>query len=403
MVFRRVSLLTDEMITYELLSLGERPKGTFPKKRQQLAAILSRGEPKDKDYGPAGMGFIKDLRTCEEYLTRWEADIATHPHTEDFLNSFIIRLQFLDRRIRHMPIPVEDSDGRVKYEELKEHFNDFKTQIHFFKFKLNDQTQQSSQRPSPKAASVRADYQDPLSHDPINWSLDLNSMLKISDRIKAPSMAGDKTKVNLTSRSGVNENSMLDLSLGYYENIRDDCTMKLPVNSTKRNMPCHCEGRGMPQGSYWNAQIWKWNLKFLGEPDTLTVNEFIRRAQELAKSRGATEEDLFQGASDLLSGSALKWFRVGKQNGTFRNWEELEAHLLVDFEGYDYGDCLLDYIKSRLQNPQERIVNYFATMEDLFMKLNRRVSDELKVKIIRRNLRPEYIKRLGFTIVRDVH
>lgn len=72
------------------------------------------------------------------------------------------------------------------------------------------------------------------------------------------------------------------------------------------------------------------------------------------------------------------------------------AQLIIDFETLDYGDNLLEYIKGRIQKPSERIVIYFAVMEDLFLKLNREVQESLKVSIIRRNLRPEYLRGLGY-------
>lgn len=134
----------------------------------------------------------------------------------------------------------------------------------------------------------------------------------------------------------------------------------------------------------------------------MPVIEFLRRVKELALARGATSTDLFHSACELLGGNALKWFRAGLASQNFANWEELEKELIKDFENYDYADNLLEYIKNRLQKPNERVVSFFANMEDLFLKLNRAVSEELKIKIIRRNLLPEYIKGIGCQDVRSV-
>lgn len=133
------------------------------------------------------------------------------------------------------------------------------------------------------------------------------------------------------------------------------------------------------------------------------MTEFLRRVRELALARGANKQDLFNSACDLFAGSALKWFRAGLANRSFLNWDEVEAQLMIDYESYDYGDNLLEYIKGRIQKPSERIVTYFAIMEDLFLKLNRPVLDDIKANIIRRNLRPEFIKSLGFTRTDSIH
>lgn len=85
----------------------------------------------------------------------------------------------------------------------------------------------------------------------------------------------------------------------------------------------------------------------------------------------------------------------GLANHSFTNWDELEAQLSMDFEGHDYGDSLLDYIKSHLQKPGERVLNYFADIEDLFLKLNIPVKEFVKINIIQKNLRPEFVRGLG--------
>lgn len=133
----------------------------------------------------------------------------------------------------------------------------------------------------------------------------------------------------------------------------------------------------------------------MGEPNTLPVVEFVRRVKELARARGASEADLYEGASDFFDESALMWYRAGMANGSFRDWEGLERELLKDFRAYDYGDNLYDFIRNRLQKPMERIVTFFANMEDLFLKLNQPLSDMVKVEMIRRNLRPEILRSLG--------
>lgn len=150
-----------------------------------------------------------------------------------------------------------------------------------------------------------------------------------------------------------------------------------------------------PGQERYRVKIWEWNLKFLGEPNTMPVIEFLRRVKELAKPRGTNKFDLFKGAVDLFAASGLSWYRAGMDSQSLLNWDELKAQLLIDFEAHDYGENLLDYI--RLQKPNEWIVNYFVSMEDLFLKLNRPVSELLKVNIIRKNLRPEFIRGLGCT------
>lgn len=150
------------------------------------------------------------------------------------------------------------------------------------------------------------------------------------------------------------------------------------------------------------VQIYKWNLKFHGESNTMPVTEFLRRVHDLAISRGATSEDLYASASEFFADTALKWYRTGCENHKFRDWEDIRKLLLEDFEDYDYAEDLLEHIKHRLQRPDESVVKYFAIMEDLFIKLNQTVGEEERLKIIRKNLRPEFVRSMSTVTVHSL-
>lgn len=72
-------------------------------------------------------------------------------------------------------------------------------------------------------------------------------------------------------------------------------------------------------------EIWKWGFKFSGDYKSMTAREFLQRVAEHADTRGATSVDLFRGAVDLFEGIALKWFRAGRSNNLFRDWQHVET------------------------------------------------------------------------------
>lgn len=387
---RIVNLLPDEMIEYELRSQGLKPAATFHKRRKQLAKALVSESYKARPM-PVGMPYRLDVENCMRHLSNWAQNVASSELSDDSLKSYLTRLDFLDRRRKHMMVPTNSEDACEAMECLRKACQEFRKDLIEM---LRKDREGRYQKYQPTG-------------DPNNWTLRENSLPSSTLRKRA-----NHPEIDVTSKIPFDNNSLLDLSLGYHQGsvetespgsfirykaptsglVSDERTF---YSQPRSNANDSSVGKG-------KANIWKWNLKFHGDPHTMPVNEFIRRAKELARSRGATHWDLFDGAPDLFAGSALKWYRAGMETGMFRCWEELVAHLLVDFEGYDYGDNLLEYIKGRLQLPSERIVTYFATMEDLFIKLNRRVSEELKVKIIRRNLRAEFMRGLGFTVIRSV-
>lgn len=387
--YKSVSLLPDEMLKYELMSQGEVPANSFMKRRQQLAALFNSGRYKELPQG-VGIPFRTDIKACRAHLEKWAADTQTLDVSELMLRGYLRKLEFLDRRLQFMPVPA-NAQAREVYDDLVKDSQDLQGTL---LATLDSLQFKESLKPQ---CSINVD----------NWSLNPESLPESPVDQPPTRFTTIKTfdSVNPLKRT---DNSMLDLSLDFLSSERPSGVTFAPgksvIQSTQKTFDPRLVHASRPCSPRPNASIkmWEWGLKFHGDPNTLPVDEFIRRAKELAKARGATLIDLFNGACDLFAGSALKWLRTGLENGIFRNWEELEAHLIIDYEGYDYCDNLLEYIKSRLQLPSERVVSYFATMEDLFLKLNRRISEEVRVKIIKRNLRADFIKGIGFMPVHSV-
>lgn len=132
----------------------------------------------------------------------------------------------------------------------------------------------------------------------------------------------------------------------------------------------------------------------------MSIAAFLERAAELAISRGVSESELFRSALDLFDGPALTWFRAVKDY--VKNWEELVKTLKRDFQPSLYDDELWDEIRSRKQGVNERIVIYFATLENLFRRLEVQPDESTKLKLFRKNLLGYYIERLALEDVKTV-
>lgn len=108
------------------------------------------------------------------------------------------------------------------------------------------------------------------------------------------------------------------------------------------------------------------------------------------RSRQVTHEEVLAQMTDLLSSYALKWFR-GRH---FVNWNQFVSTFLDTFEPSQKSDELLEFIRNKRQQPREPIIKFFAEMEDLFTRLQTIVPEMTRVKIIRNNLLPKYIRAL---------
>lgn len=145
-----------------------------------------------------------------------------------------------------------------------------------------------------------------------------------------------------------------------------------------------------------DPQIFKWNVKFTGD-DGASASDFILRVKDLASSRNATEMEVLTALSELLDGSALKWLRIKNLQNPFRSFDEFTKIFLAEFQPFQMSENRLELIKKRFQHEGEKIVNYFAFMQNEFLSLTHIPSESAQLRIIRRLLLPRFIQAIALT------
>lgn len=142
-------------------------------------------------------------------------------------------------------------------------------------------------------------------------------------------------------------------------------------------------------------RIWQWDLKYTGDDPRSSASEFLQVLMDRSISRNVSRENILYSMTDLLGGTALKWFRSISHIQPFRNWNEFVRKFLEDFEPNHLNDGLLETISKRRQLQGESIIKYFSDIENMFWRLHV-VPDEVKrVSIIRKNLLPHYVQALS--------
>lgn len=144
--------------------------------------------------------------------------------------------------------------------------------------------------------------------------------------------------------------------------------------------------------------VHRWNVHFTGDPNTLCG--FLERVEELQVARGITKEQLLRSALDLFKDKALIWYRSIKTY--IRTWDELVAQLKTDFLPFNYNEQLWEEIKARKQGKDERITIYLAVMENLFGRLTKHPTLEMKLQVIMRNLQPKFSQRMTFINIKTL-
>lgn len=398
--YQMVKNLPDEMIRYELETQGIRSDQPFMDNRKALSELIENGNYKPGRQ-PVAVHYRDDINACTNHLSEWESRYRKSNKNVKTCESYLIKLMFLGIRLHFLVPDDSDEEFKRKLSALKVRAKSLKTMIESVPGVREEQM--ASFNPKVRTIDDWSLSQGSLGKGCSDSTLNTKSMFKESDHLRSIRDADDSildlsmsfiddpnphqsrggTKViNSTSQPTNSRNSMFGLhSLFNAPSVRGNSNNSCPtVNPTQYRT---------------RIKMWEWGVKFIGEPNTLPVVEFVRRVKELAKARGASKVDLYDGACDLFEGSALLWYRAGVENGRFHNWDQVEDELLSDFKAYDYGDNMWDYIRTRVQQPQERVVTYFAIMEDLFLKLNRPVTEMVKTQTIRRNLRGELLNGIG--------
>lgn len=150
-----------------------------------------------------------------------------------------------------------------------------------------------------------------------------------------------------------------------------------------------------------SVSVAKWSItKFSGNNDRCSLSSFLENVEELCISRNVTKEQLFSSASDLFEGKALIWFRSVR--ATVSTWSQLVEELRKQFLPPNYNEKLFDEIKRRTQGPDENIGLYLAMMDNLFKRLTVPVNDDVRLKILLRNLSPCYQSQIGLTNITSI-
>lgn len=147
----------------------------------------------------------------------------------------------------------------------------------------------------------------------------------------------------------------------------------------------------MPQIPRKADPIYKWNVKFSGEPTGLSVFDFLERLEELRLARKVTKLELFESAYDLFEGKARNWYANNRTR--FGDWSQLTELLIAHYSPPDYRQRLFSNILERTQDSDESIVDYLTCMGAMFRRYGL-ADEQTRLDIISRNLAPFYSSQL---------
>lgn len=144
----------------------------------------------------------------------------------------------------------------------------------------------------------------------------------------------------------------------------------------------------------------KWNLKFSGDKKGLSLNSFLERVEELRIARHVSKDILLESGIDLFEGRAYQFYLAYRDE--VETWDDFVTLLREEYLSPSYNEKLLKEITKRTQGPDESIGIYLAVMAGYFNRMTCPVSEEVKMKIILRNIAPFYQNHLALVEVKSL-
>lgn len=384
-----INYVPDKYIMYEMKIRGQNTaRSTLHSRKKRLLHIFEQETEGAMSEMIFHLPLAEDLKECADFLNEVELEMTVNLEANAVVAEF--QLLYLKERVERLPTSPSEKlytlrlSLLTKIEELEKHFGNVSVAIG-----------QNEQVGAPPVKNLN-DFYTRLNSLTMNSAV-LNQTSRHSSTGR--SQIGQQTN-SVTFDQGGRTNSPDGAYAPAYASQRTPSPTQVSQQNTRNvsnlnNTRFTLNASSAPQSYNARGQIWKWNLKFSGDKDEMTANEFIQKVNDLSISRGVSDVQVLDGIPELLTGSAEKWYRTTKRNKPFENFADFAVRFIDDFEPIYKVDTRLEMLKKRLQRPDERVVPYFAHMENEFFSIANTPHAQEQIRIIRKNLLPHFISHLA--------
>lgn len=369
-----INSLTDAYVVYELKSRGLATDYTTMRTRKmKLFEIMNSGS-QDIISRTQYLTPSVNLNQCASLLTEAECDLASDK--EKFAEIVEIRSMFLEDRIRS--IDVSNEEGTVK---------------------------KSKEDLLLKIIAVReliTNVSVTLGNDELSFSASILPENQAQPQRLITVQPNQFNDSFFAFNIPPNRNSQPLPNNLFYEQMPPRSSLQsnvLPHGASSSPQCCTPNEKR----NHRDPKVWSWAIRYSADDKSKSAIDFVQKLKDHAVSRKVDTSDMLDSMTDLLEGSALKWFRVENHREKFRNFQDFMLRLLEEFEPFYRVETRLDIIKRRQQKADESIVAFFSDMQNAFLTLTNIPSERDQINIIRRNLLPKYITELGAQVYTSIY
>uniref|UniRef100_A0ABD2WPB5 RNA-directed DNA polymerase n=1 Tax=Trichogramma kaykai TaxID=54128 RepID=A0ABD2WPB5_9HYME len=168
-----------------------------------------------------------------------------------------------------------------------------------------------------------------------------------------------------------------------------------PMHVERQDRPIENAADGRrPSNTYTSADLGKtvrsWNVKFNGSSG-MDVEEFLRRIKECMDSARLSEAEVLGSMSELLTGTALRWYRNYKNS--WQDWPAFCASARRFFGVTQYfQERLQTEVSTRTQGSAEPVAEYIICAHGLMNQIEGKWTPEQQLEQLYQNMRPELKK-----------
>lgn len=136
-------------------------------------------------------------------------------------------------------------------------------------------------------------------------------------------------------------------------------------------------------------QMAKWNLKFSGSSTDMWVNEFLFRAETLARSANIEQDRIPDGMHYILHGDANKWYWVFYRENPNVDWATFTDAMRHQFSSTQTTFEIWDDLRARKQRNNESFGTFSVDIASMAMKLTQPIQEVDMVALLRANMKPQ--------------
>lgn len=144
-----------------------------------------------------------------------------------------------------------------------------------------------------------------------------------------------------------------------------------------------------PTGNLANMplQLEKWGIKFDGSNKSLSVEDFVFRAEALRWDYNCPWDVFMKGFHHLMTGRANDWFWEFRQQNPTCNWDHLKYHLIKKFRNFESDFEIQRRMVERRQMPSETADAYITEIIRLKNQMRVQIPEYELVRIVKDNLK----------------